>query len=219
MSTAHTPALDAHHGHDDHAAAGPAMPTGIWGSVSTGFSALWVTFKNAFRPRTTVNYPFEKRTRAARYRASFALLHNEHGEEACIGCKMCENICPSGIITVVAAPKRESPVTGKKRGYHEDFTINLQACIFCELCVQVCPEDSIAMCRVQEQPGFCREDLVLTKDKLYANENNLELSWGIGSKFVEMHDSKRGLPPPPAPAPAAAPAAAPPAAPAVKEGT
>jgi S-adenosylmethionine synthetase len=74
-------------------------------------------------------------TRAERYKASFALVHDDNEEEACIGCKLCENICPSDVITVTAAKKRESPVTGKKRGYADDFTLDLQACIYCELCV------------------------------------------------------------------------------------
>ncbi|MBI5497681.1 MAG: 4Fe-4S binding protein [Deltaproteobacteria bacterium] len=158
--------------------------------------AMGETMRNVIRPPVTMLHPFQKRTRPPRARATFALLHNEHGEEACIGCLMCENICPSQVISIKALGKKESPVTGKKRGYIEDFTLNLQACIFCELCVQVCPEDAITMCRTQEIPGFSREDLVLTKDKLFANEK-LEKAWGIGSRFVEMHDTKYGLPKPP----------------------
>jgi formate hydrogenlyase subunit 6/NADH:ubiquinone oxidoreductase subunit I len=39
------------------------------------------------------------------------------GVTACIGFMACERICPSTVITVVPDGKRESPVTGKKRGY------------------------------------------------------------------------------------------------------
>ncbi len=52
---------------------------------------------------------------------SFALLHDENGDEACIGCLQCERICPSQVISVKPAGKRDSPVTGKKRGYADDF--------------------------------------------------------------------------------------------------
>ena len=55
--------------------------------------------------------------RPERYRTSFALVHNENGEEACIACLACERICPSRIITVKPSGMRESPVTGKKRNY------------------------------------------------------------------------------------------------------
>jgi len=160
--------------------------------VDGAWKALAVTFKNFLRPPTTeFGRPWEQRTE--RLRASFCLTHDDNGEENCIGCKLCENICPSGVITVTAAPKRVSEFTNKKRGYHDDFVLDLQACIYCELCVAVCPTDSIIMMRVQEQPGFQREDLVLTKDKLYANETSKPLSWHSGTKLREHGDPKRNL--------------------------
>lgn len=170
--------------------------------------ALGVTARNFFRPTVTVNYPFEPRIHADRYRASFALLHEENGDEACIGCKKCENICPSAVITVTGE-KKESPVTGKKRGYASDFVLDLQACIICELCVQVCPVDAIVMCKVQEKPGEAREDLLLTMDRLYRNEKSQPLSLSRGTTMIEAHS------PPKEPKPAAP---APPAEPAVKVG-
>ena len=177
------------------------------------FDNLAVNFRNLFRPKNTEALPWkEKRERSARYRASFALVHNEHGEEACIGCKMCEKICPSEIISVTAGGRKESPATGKKRGYCDDFTLDLNACIICELCVQVCPEDAILMLKVQEEPGYNRESLVLTMDKLYENEKLGATTWATGAKLIEMQAPP---PPPPKPAPAPAKAAAePPAAPA-----
>lgn len=149
-----------------------------------------VTFRNFFRRRVTEGIRSEQ-SRAKRYKASFALVHDENDEEACIGCDLCGKICPSQIITVVPDEKRVSPVTGKKRGYCRDFTLDLQACIYCELCVQVCPTDAIVMLRVQEEPGYEREDLVLTMDKLYANERNRPLYWGKGSLLMDMQDPKR----------------------------
>lgn len=149
-----------------------------------------VTFRNFFRRRVTEGIRSEQ-DRSKRYKASFALVHDENDEEACIGCDLCGKICPSSIITVVPDEKRVSPVTGKKRGYCKDFTLDLQACIYCELCVQVCPTDAIVMLRVQEEPGYEREDLVLTMDKLYANERNRPLYWGKGSLLMQMQDPKR----------------------------
>lgn len=161
-------------------------------SLIGAFSTLGVSLRNVFREKNTVPLPWKgDRPREERYRASFALVHDEHGDEACIGCKMCENICPSGVITVTAAPKRESPNTGKKRGWHEDFTLDLNACIICELCVQVCPTDSIIMVREQERPGFDRADLLLTKERLYANEHK-RLSWSSGSVLVGMQSEGSG---------------------------
>ena len=158
------------------------------------FDNLGVNIRNLFRAMNTEPLPWkEKRARSGRYRASFALVHNEHGEEACIGCKMCEKICPSQIITVVPGGRQESPVTGKKRGTCKDFVLDLNACIICELCVQVCPEDAILMLKVQEQPGYQREDLVLTMDKLYENEKLGATTWATGAKLIAMQTP---LPPP-----------------------
>lgn len=156
------------------------------------FRAMNAVVRNLFRPRVTESLR-PHQTRAERYRASFALVHDEHGDEACIGCMLCEKICPSDVITVVPGPKKESAATGKKRGWLDDFTLDLQACIYCELCVQVCPTDAILMRRVQEIPGYSREDLVLTMDKLYANEHEKPLTWGTGNKLRDMQDPKKGL--------------------------
>ena len=167
------------------------------------FDNLGVNLRNLFRPKNTEPLPWkETRERSSRYRASFALVHNEHGEEACIGCKMCEKICPSEIITVVPGGRHESPATGKKRGTCKDFILDLNACIVCELCVQVCPEDAILMLKVQEEPGYQREDLVLTMDKLYANEKLGATTWATGAKLIEMQ-----APPPPPPKETPAPPA------------
>jgi len=169
------------------------------------FDNLAVNLRNIFRPKNTEALPWEEtRARSARYRASFALVHNEHGEEACIGCKMCEKICPSEIITVVPGGRVESPATGKKRGSCSDFILDLNACIVCELCVQVCPEDAILMLKVQETPSYSREDLVLTMDKLYENEKLEATTWATGAKLIDMQAPP---PPPPKPKPAPKPAA------------
>lgn len=166
------------------------------GFFSDSFRALGTTLRNFLRPPVTIEYPTVVRSRPERHRVSFALLIDETGDEACIGCLQCERICPSQVIAIKQAPKRESKVTGKKRGYAEDFTLDLEACIFCELCVQVCPTDAIVMCRAPEQPGYCREDLVLTMDKLYENQKLKPLSWGTGGKLMEMQDPARGKPKP-----------------------
>lgn len=168
------------------------------------FSALKITGLNLFRPRTTEALAWKAtRDRPERYRTSFALVHDEHGDEACIGCKMCEKICPSFIITVVPGGRSPSPKTGKARGWCKDFTLDLNACIHCELCVQVCPTDAIVMLRVQDTPGYSREDLFLSMEKLYKNEA-LAASWGNGTKLIGMQEA--GQAPKAAPKPAAKPA-------------
>jgi NADH-quinone oxidoreductase subunit I len=175
--------------------------------------ALATTLRTMFRRPATFQFPEVERPRPPRYRVSFALPLDEHGEMACLGCLTCEKICPSGVIRVKAAPKRESPVTGKKRAYADDFTLDLSACIFCELCVQVCNSDAILMVRTPEEPTFTREDLVLTLDRLLQNGRDRSTSWSTGARLMEMQEgpprekpAKADKPKPVAPPAAAAPA-------------
>ena len=185
---------------------------------ATAARALATSLGNVFRKPVTVEFPQVIRPRAERYRASFALLHDEDGDEACIGCLQCERICPSQVISIKAGGKRESPITGKKRGYADDFVLDLNACIYCELCVQVCPTDAIVMTRVPELPAYGREDLVLTMPKLYENEKAKPRAWGDATRLNGMQTP----PKPEKPAAAAAPrpvAASAPGAPAAAAGT
>lgn len=156
--------------------------------LSANLDTMMVAIRNVFRPKTTERFPWEAdRPRAERFRTSFALIHDEHGDEACIGCRMCEKICPSFIITVVPGGRAASEKTGKQRGWCKDFTLDMNACIHCELCVQVCPTDAIVMLKEAAPPGYSREDLVLTMDRLYANEPRVQ-SWGNGTKLIGMQE-------------------------------
>lgn len=175
--------------------------------LTDGLQALATSLKNAFRKPSTVEFPKVVRPRAERYRTTFALLHDEQGDQLCIGCLQCERICPSEVIAIKAAGKKESPVTGKKRGYADDFVLDLNACIYCELCVQVCPVDAIVMTREPEVPGWSREDLVLTMERLYANGKHKPRAWGDGTKLMAMQEAGRAAPPPKAAHHAKAPAA------------
>ncbi|MSP92688.1 MAG: 4Fe-4S dicluster domain-containing protein [Myxococcales bacterium] len=178
------------------------------GYLLDAFKASLVTLRQTRRATVTVEFPQVVRPRTERYRASFALVHEAagpegspateggQGEEACIACKLCQQICPSDIITVTPGEKRVSPTTGKNRGYLADFTLDANACIYCELCVQVCPVDAIVMVAAAEVPSYAREDLVLTMDKLYANETQRRLSWANATKLWDMQDPTRTPPAP-----------------------
>ncbi len=158
------------------------------GALVDALRALRTTLVTAFRAPTTVEFPAVIRPRAARYRASFALPDDEHGELACIGCMACERICPSEVIRMKPTGKRESSVTGKKRQYVDEFVLDLTACIGCELCIQVCNSDAIRMTREPETPGFAREDLVLDLARLRANPREKTLAWGRGTELLERQE-------------------------------
>jgi NADH-quinone oxidoreductase subunit I len=54
-----------------------------------------LTLKYMFKPKVTVNYPYEKGPLSPRFRGEHALRRYPNGEERCIACKLCEAICPA----------------------------------------------------------------------------------------------------------------------------
>jgi NADH-quinone oxidoreductase subunit I len=159
--------------------------------------AMGVTFKNLLRRPVTVRYPTVKRVYPERFRGILALTYDpQTGEENCIGCRLCEYICPPQVIKV-------EMLKGEKRNYAKTFTLELYSCEFCELCVQVCPTDAIVMLRSFDLATADRRELLLDKDRLHALGLQFEPSWATGNRLRDMQ-----APPKPAPPPAKADAVA-----------
>ncbi|MDR1451623.1 MAG: NADH-quinone oxidoreductase subunit NuoI [Helicobacteraceae bacterium] len=101
---------------------------------------LWVVFKAMAKdPTHTTIYPMERLPLSKRYRAIHRLLRlSESGAERCIGCGLCEKICPSHCIRMDTGLGED----GRKKVF--DYAINFGRCIYCGLCAEVCPELAIA---------------------------------------------------------------------------
>src|SRR5260370_32325806 len=67
--------------------------------------ALLLSLRYFFKPKATLNYPFEKGPLSPRFRGEHVLRRYPNGEERCIACKLCEAICPSQAITIQAGPR------------------------------------------------------------------------------------------------------------------
>jgi NADH-quinone oxidoreductase subunit I len=129
---------------------------------------MWLTLKYFFRPKVTLNYPFEKGPVSPRFRGEHALRRYPNGEERCIACKLCEAVCPALAITIEAEPRED----GSRRTTRYD--IDMTKCIYCGLCQEACPVDAIV-----ETPNFefsteTREELIYDKDKLLQNGERWE---------------------------------------------
>ena len=61
---------------------------------------LSITGKRLFTKSITVQYPEEKTPQSSRFRGLHALRRYPNGEERCIGCKLCEAVCPALAITI-----------------------------------------------------------------------------------------------------------------------
>ena len=64
-----------------------------------------LTLRYMFKPKATLNYPYEKGPLSPRFRGEHALRRYPNGEERCIACKLCEAICPAEAITIEAEPR------------------------------------------------------------------------------------------------------------------
>ena len=53
-------------------------------------TGLLIAVKEMFKPKKTINYPFEKGKISPRFRGEHALRRYPNGEERCIACKLCE---------------------------------------------------------------------------------------------------------------------------------
>ncbi|EMD84275.1 NADH-quinone oxidoreductase subunit NuoI [Pacificimonas flava] len=129
---------------------------------------MGLTLKYMFRPKATVNYPFEKGPVSPRFRGEHALRRYANGEERCIACKLCEAICPAQAITIEAEPRED----GSRRTTRYD--IDMTKCIYCGFCQEACPVDAIV-----EGPNFefateTREELIYDKFKLLENGERWE---------------------------------------------
>jgi NADH-quinone oxidoreductase subunit I len=129
---------------------------------------LGITLRYFFRPKVTLNYPYEKGILSPRFRGEHALRRYATGEERCIACKLCEAVCPALAITIEAEPRED----GQRRTTRYD--IDMTKCIYCGLCQEACPVDAIV-----EGPNFefateTREELMYNKEKLLANGDRWE---------------------------------------------
>lgn len=131
-------------------------------------SAFVLSMKYLFKPKRTINYPFEKGPLSPRFRGEHALRRYANGEERCIACKLCEAICPAQAITIEAEPRDD----GSRRTTRYD--IDMVKCIYCGFCQEACPVDAIV-----EGPNFefateSREELMYDKEKLLSNGDRWE---------------------------------------------
>jgi NADH-quinone oxidoreductase subunit I len=150
--------------------------------------AMRVTLINLFRTPVTVHYPDVERAYPERYRGLLALTYDpETGAENCIGCRLCEFVCPPAVIKVELQK-------GEGRNYAKTFTLELYACEFCELCVQVCPTDAIIMMKSFDLSTSDRREMLLDKDRLHALGLQHQASWATGNRLRDMQSPPRKTP-------------------------
>ena len=129
-----------------------------------------VTFLNMFKKKSTLHYPYEKTPQSPRFRGLHALRRYPNGEERCIGCKLCEAVCPALAITMETEERND----GTRRTTKYD--IDLFKFIFCGFCEEACPVDAIVETRIFEYHFEERGENILKKGDLLK----------IGEKFEDQ---------------------------------
>jgi NADH-quinone oxidoreductase subunit I len=123
---------------------------------------LKLTGKYLFAKKITVQYPEEKTPQSPRFRGLHALRRYPNGEERCIGCKLCEAVCPALAITIETEPRDDGTRRTTK------YEIDLFKCIYCGFCEESCPVDSIVETRIFDYHFENRGENIMNKDMLLA---------------------------------------------------
>lgn len=131
-------------------------------------SGLGKTLRYFFKPKYTINYPYEKGELSPRFRGEHALRRYPNSEERCIACKLCEAICPAQAIVIEAEARDD----GSRRTTRYD--IDMTKCIYCGLCQEACPVDAIVEGPNYEFSTETHEELLYNKQKLLDNGDRWE---------------------------------------------
>lgn len=135
--------------------------------IKTLCTGLKVTLKEYFTPKSTEQYPENRKTTlhvAKRHRGRLVFKRAEDGSYKCTACTLCEKACPNGTIKILSE-MREDPETGKKKRQLIDYQYDLGDCMFCQLCTNACNFDAIEFTNDFENSVFDRGSLVLHLDK------------------------------------------------------
>jgi len=130
---------------------------------------LKLTSKKLVSSKITIQYTEEKTPQSPRFRGLHALRRYPSGEERCIGCKLCEAVCPALAITIDTDERAD----GTRRTTRYD--IDLFKCIYCGFCEEACPVDAIVETRNFEYHFENRGDQVMSKKMLLQMGEKYEL--------------------------------------------
>ena len=139
---------------------------GIADGLKTLATGMKVTMKEYFTPKSTEQYPENRKTTlhvAKRHRGRLVMLRDENGAVKCTACTLCEKTCPNGTIKITS--QMVTTEEGKKKRQLVDYQYDLGDCMFCQLCVNACNFGAIEFTNDFENSTYSRDALVLHLDK------------------------------------------------------
>jgi len=127
---------------------------------------LGTTLKALTEPRDTIAYPEKRREYSPRFRGKHMLAKDEDGHELCVGCGLCEAVCPANAIRVVAAEAEPGKNISWTDRYSVDYEVDLIRCIFCGMCEEACPTNAVRLTPFNELAAYDRLDMIADKEEL-----------------------------------------------------
>lgn len=120
--------------------------------------SMAVTLQHLVGRKVTVQYPEERPTLSPRARGQH-IFHLD----LCIGCTLCERVCPVDAIHMEIHKNPQSREIDVDR-----FAVDMGLCYFCGLCEDVCPTEVKALHLGPnfEMASYARDDLVWEMDRL-----------------------------------------------------
>lgn len=144
-------------------------------SIVRNIEALATGLKYVIRPmRMTIDYPRQVLEQPPWYRGMFRLL-----EDVCIGCSLCDIICPSDAIRMVLNPqKKKRPV------------INWGRCIFCYYCVDICPVEAFDTTTIHDMAFDRYEDMLTNLEEFTRDPRERNPSKGAMRMRIRFDERK-----------------------------
>jgi NADH-quinone oxidoreductase subunit I len=134
---------------------------GVFKDIKNLLIGMRITSKHLGRHAVTVQYPEQRDNIPDASRGVVVLLSDkETGELNCTACELCERVCPTAAIKIVA-PRGED-----KKKHLQSFEVNHSLCCFCGLCQDVCNFDALKMANKYEFSTLDKNDLVWDMNKL-----------------------------------------------------
>src|SRR5258705_12427904 len=102
--------------------------------IRTLIIGFWTTLRHMFKPKVTVNYPYQKVPMFPKYRGKQVLMRDENGLEKCVACGLCSVACPADAIYLEAAENDGTVQAGAR--YAAVYQNHKTRCILFGYCVE-----------------------------------------------------------------------------------